>query len=78
MRHSKFLCSLTSLVICATHHAQDVWAAAPNIVFVLADDLGYGDVESFGLDRCQIDTPHFDRLVREGMRYTSAYSIASV
>ena len=44
------------------------------IHIVLADDLGYGDVKSFGLDRCQIETPHFDRLAREGMRFASAYA----
>jgi arylsulfatase A-like enzyme len=53
-------------------------ADRPNIVFILADDLGYGDVKCFGGDRCRIDTPHFDRLAREGMRFTSAYSICSV
>ncbi len=50
----------------------------PNIVFILADDLGYGDVESFGRERCAIDTPHFDRLAREGMRFTNAHAAASV
>lgn len=50
----------------------------PNIVFVLADDLGYGDVKCFGKDRCQIETPAFDRLAREGMRFTDAHANASV
>ena len=50
----------------------------PNVVFILADGLGYGDVECFGGDRCQIDTPHFDRLAKEGMRFTDAHSIGSV
>jgi len=50
----------------------------PNMVFILADDLGYGDIESFGADRCNIDTPHFDRLAAEGVRFTDAHSIASV
>lgn len=50
----------------------------PNVVFILADDLGYGDIKSFGDERCQIETPHFDRMAKEGMRFTSAYSICSV
>ena len=50
----------------------------PNIVLILADDLGYGDVKCFGRDRCQIDTPHFDRLATEGMRFTDAHANASV
>ena len=53
-------------------------ASSPNIVFILADDLGYGDVECFGQERCQIETPHFDRLAREGMRFTDAHATASV
>ncbi|MCG8652297.1 MAG: arylsulfatase [Pirellulales bacterium] len=52
--------------------------ARPNIVFVMADDLGYGDVKCFGGQRCQIDTPGFDRLAREGMRFTDAHANASV
>ena len=47
-------------------------AARPNVVFILADDLGYGDLSSFG--RPDYDTPNLDRLAREGIRFTSAYS----
>ena len=50
----------------------------PNIVFILADDLGYGDIRSFGKERCRIETPHFDRLAREGVRFTNAHAAASV
>lgn len=50
----------------------------PNVVFILADDLGYGDVKCFGGDRCKIATPAFDRLAREGMRFTDAHANASV
>ena len=53
-------------------------ATRPNVVFILADDLGYGDVKCFGDDRCRIETPHFDRLAREGMRFTNAHAIGSV
>ena len=53
-------------------------AARPNVVLILADDLGIGDVNCFGKDRCQIETPHFDRLAREGMRFTNAHATASV
>jgi arylsulfatase len=44
----------------------------PNIVFILADDLGYGELGSYGQER--IRTPHLDRLAREGMRFTQHYS----
>ena len=50
----------------------------PNIVFILADDLGYGDIEAFGGDRCNIDTPHFDRICAEGMKFTNAHVTDSV
>jgi arylsulfatase A-like enzyme len=44
----------------------------PNIVFILADDLGYGDLGCFGQKR--IRTPHLDRMASEGMRLTRHYS----
>ncbi|MEM7231595.1 MAG: arylsulfatase, partial [Planctomycetota bacterium] len=50
----------------------------PNIVYIMADDLGIGDVKCFGGDRCQIETPSFDRLAREGMMFLDAHSVSSV
>jgi arylsulfatase A len=47
-------------------------AAKPNIVFVLADDLGHGDLGCYG--QTKIRTPHIDRLAGEGMRFTQHYS----
>ena len=49
----------------------------PNIVLILADDLGYGDVSCYN-DRAQVPTPNLDRLAREGMRFTDAHSPATV
>jgi arylsulfatase A-like enzyme len=46
--------------------------ARPNIVFILADDLGYGDLGCYGQKRIQ--TPHLDRLAAEGMRFTQCYA----
>ena len=53
-------------------------AERPNIVFILADDLGYGDIEAFGGDLCNVDTPHFDDLCRQGMKFTNAHVTNSV
>ena len=50
----------------------------PNIVIIYADDLGYGDVQSYNPDRGKIPTPHMDRLSREGMRFTDAHSSSGV
>ncbi len=48
------------------------FAARPNIVVVLADDLGYGDIGCYGHE--QIETPNIDRFAAEGLRLTSCYS----
>lgn len=45
----------------------------PNIVFILADDLGYGDIRAYNPEG-KIDTPHLDQLAAEGMRFTDAHS----
>lgn len=50
----------------------DSKATRPNIVFILADDLGYGDLGCFGQKK--IRTPNIDRLAAEGMRLTQHYS----
>ncbi len=44
----------------------------PNIVYILADDLGYGDLGVYGQEK--IETPHIDGLAREGLRFTQHYS----
>jgi arylsulfatase A len=48
-------------------------AEKPNIVFILADDLGYGDVRAYNSES-KIVTPHLDKLAAEGMRFTDAHS----
>ena len=49
----------------------------PNILLILADDLGYGDVRCYN-DQSKVLTPHIDQLAREGMRFTDAHSPATV
>jgi len=53
-------------------------APAPNIVYILCDDLGYGDVHALNPERSKIPTPNFDRLVAEGMTFTDCHSGSSV
>jgi len=50
----------------------------PNIVFILADDFGYGSLNSYGADNNLLRTPHIDRLAEEGMRFTNANTPASI
>jgi arylsulfatase A len=65
------LCVLCSL--CSVSLAAD----KPNILLVLADDLGYGDVRCYN-DQSKVATPHIDRLARDGMRFTDAHSPCTV
>jgi arylsulfatase A-like enzyme len=51
-------------------------APTPNIIFIMTDDLGYGDVGSYGQEK--IRTPHIDRLAEEGIRFTDAYAGSTV
>jgi arylsulfatase A-like enzyme len=48
----------------------------PNIVFILADDLGYGEIGAYG--QTKVKTPNIDHLATEGLRFTNAYSGAPV
>jgi N-acetylgalactosamine-6-sulfatase len=69
---------LTPLVIllCVSPLASTIGAAQepprPNIIFLLADDLGYGDLACFGAT--DVQSPHIDFLAREGVRFTNAYA----
>jgi arylsulfatase A len=67
------LLSLIGNAIAATKAEQH----KPNIVLILADDLGYGDVRCYN-DQSKVPTPHIDRLAREGMRFTDAHSPCTV
>ncbi len=48
----------------------------PNIIYILADDLGYGDIGAYGQTR--IETPNLDKLAKDGMRFTNHYSGSTV
>ena len=58
---------------CAPRPAEQ---ARPNVVFILADDLGWGDLSSYGQQR--FETPNIDALASAGMRFTSCYSGTTV
>jgi arylsulfatase A len=66
-----------SVTLAAQRNPQaPVTSTPPNIVFILADDLGYGDLGAYGQRR--IRTPRLDRLAAEGMRFTQFYSGSTV
>lgn len=64
------------LFLCTCAAAVAAAGAKPNVIFILADDLGYGDLGAFG--QKVIKTPHIDKLAAEGMRFTDAYAGATV
>ncbi len=78
MKHSHFSLSLLLLTPVAVLHAGEPPRQLPNIVVILADDLGYGDVQALNPRRGKIPTPHMDSLARQGMTFTDAHSGSSV
>ena len=60
----------------AVFSLQCLAAPKPNIIYILADDLGYGDIGCFG--QKTIKTPHFDQLAKDGMMFTRNYSGSTV
>lgn len=73
MNRRSFLKSAAAGLLCGP--ASKANSRPPNIVLILADDLGYGDIGCYG---SRIRTPNIDRLASEGMRFTDFYSAASV
>src|SRR5687767_206596 len=67
------ICLLLLSCVISSSHAQE---RQPNIIFILADDLGYGDLSCYGQKR--FTTPHIDRLATEGMKFTNHYAGAPV
>ncbi len=70
-------CSLLTLCIAWAAFVGNAAAAErPNLIWVMADDLGYGDLGCYGQQ--VIQTPHLDRMAREGLRFTQFYAGATV
>jgi arylsulfatase A-like enzyme len=67
---------VTCLLACFFYddtHAQE----RPNIIYILTDDLGYGDVKAYNKEG-KINTPNIDKLAKQGMRFTDAHSPSGV
>lgn len=63
---------LAGVFLLTQQPAQTQTVRRPNIIFILADDLGYGDLGSYGSTK--IRTPHLDQMAKEGMRFTDFYA----
>lgn len=73
-RFKKSFCLLSPLLMGCTLHGSDInKKKQPNIVLILADDMGYSDIGCFG---GEIETPNLDRLAHEGLRMTNFYNSA--
>ncbi|MEX0363355.1 MAG: arylsulfatase [Allomuricauda sp.] len=64
-----------ALMCCETQSKQQT-VTKPNVVFIMADDLGYGDIGAYGQEK--IATPHLDKMAKDGMRFTQFYAGTSV
>lgn len=67
--------SLFALTVFAFHGMGAYAQQRPNVIFIYADDLGYGDLECYGAKNVQ--TPNVNRLAAEGCRFTNAFAVAS-
>ena len=78
MKHLLTLLTTVMLTPLAAIHAAESKSAKPNILVILADDLGYGDVQCYNPQRGKIPTPNIDRLAAQGMRFTDGHSSSGV
>lgn len=80
MRHGRkltaFIFVLAAIAASPVAQAADVSAKKPNVVFLLADDLGWTGLRCFGSDF--YETPNLDRLAQAGMKFTDAYAACTV
>ena len=72
MKPNLVLLTLLLAIVGQINAAETSAPAKPNIIFILADDLGIGNVGCYGADNYK--TPHIDALASGGIRYTRAYT----
>ena len=68
--HPAFICGVVSCTAAKNNENKQV--AKPNIIYILADDMGYGELGCYGQEK--IETPNIDKLAQEGMRFTQHYA----
>jgi len=67
---------LLALVFSECNQSTVTQTSKPNIIYIMADDMGYGDLGCYGNDK--IRTPHLDQLAEEGIRFTQHYAGSTV
>lgn len=76
MRRAAIILFLLAVSLQSVAQGRSGAAKKPNIIFIIADDLGYGDVGCYGQQK--IETPNIDRMARMGMRFTQFYAGTAV
>lgn len=69
------LLTLPALLLCLCLLPSSTLAETPNVIVIMADDLGYGDLSCYGAT--SLKTPHIDQLAADGLRFRSGYCSAS-
>ncbi len=69
--------ALAFLFVCMVQNIS-AQSKKPNVIFILADDFGYGSVNCYGADKSLLRTPYIDNLAEAGMRFTHAHTPASI
>ena len=77
LSHSIFLTTVAFLIASFSSLTLSAEKGPPNILFILADDLGYGDVGCYN-PKSKVPTPHLDQLALDGIRFTDAHSPSTV
>jgi arylsulfatase A len=74
MKHLLLFILLSNSLSAALSSDASAKDGKPNFVIILADDLGYGDMQANNPERGKIPTPNMNRLAAEGMRFTDGHS----
>ncbi len=76
--YRNFTVVLILLTFSLIGYSQKAKQELPNIIFILADDFGYGSLNCYGADQNLLRTPHIDKLADKGIRFTHAHTPASI
>lgn len=71
-----FLCLVITLFSCLSKNKKSKYSVKPNIIYILADDLGYGDLSCYG--QSKFNTPNIDKLAQNGVLFTQHYAGSTV